>query len=166
MGFNLNIPAKSFVVNNFSIFWPTLNRTLDARENRNEAPIALQSLLPKRRADDITVAEGTRDVVFILGSRPQDDDFILWLGPKFEARGYSVFSDILTLQPGHRWRKEVSRALEVRAAKVVVVASEVTSRDDQVMDMVDKAIGVAKTVADPKFIIPLRMEDSVRIDGL
>lgn len=143
-----------------------LNRTLDARENRNEAPKVLQSLLPERLADGTTVARGARDVIFILGSRPQDDDFILWLGPKLEAQGYSVFSDILTLQPGHRWRKEVSRALEVRAAKVVVVASEVTSRDDQVMDMVDKAIEVAKTVADPKFIIPLRMVNSVRIDGL
>ena len=32
MGFNLNIPAKSFVVNNFCILWPTLVRAIKARE--------------------------------------------------------------------------------------------------------------------------------------
>ena len=31
MGFNLNIPAKSFVVNNFCILWPTLNSTFRTR---------------------------------------------------------------------------------------------------------------------------------------
>ena len=36
MGFNLNIPAKSFVVNNFCILWPTLFKTeINRGENMN-----------------------------------------------------------------------------------------------------------------------------------
>jgi hypothetical protein len=143
-----------------------LHRTLDERERRNEAPAVLQSLLPKKPNGPEQFDESPRDVVFILSSRPHDDEFVLWLGPKLEAHGYTVFADILTLEPGHRWRKEINRALEYRAARVLVVASETTGQNDQLLDTIDKAGEIAHALEAEKFIIPLRMKNGVRIDGL
>lgn len=85
-----------------------LNRALDARERRNEAPPVLQSLLPKRQEEGVEVQDAAKDVIFILGSRPHDDDFILWLGPKLEARGYSVLLDVYA---GRRARRFFSISL-------------------------------------------------------
>jgi hypothetical protein len=49
-----------------------------------------------------------RDVIFISKGTPEDDQFVLWLVPRLEAAGYRVFADILTLEPGDRWRKEIT----------------------------------------------------------
>lgn len=143
-----------------------LDKTLDEREARNQAPTVLRNLLPKtkRAPEDEVIAE--RDVVFLIGSRPNDDEFILWLGPKLESHGYTVFSELLTLEPGTRWRKEVNLALQHRGAKVLVTASDSSSRDDHVLDLIDKAIEVGQSITDSKYVIPLRVENSIRLDGL
>lgn len=143
-----------------------LNRTLDERERRAKPPEVLASLLPRIVGEPGEALEPSRDILFLLGSRPNDDPFLLWLGPKLEAHGYRVFSDLITLEPGDRWRKEVHRALENRAAKVLIPASPATQRDDGLLDLVDKAADLARTVGDPRFIVPLRMEDGAKIEGL
>jgi hypothetical protein len=43
-----------------------------------------------------------RTVVFISKATPGDDEFALWLAPRLEAAGYTVFADIVTLEPGER----------------------------------------------------------------
>jgi len=53
-----------------------------------------------------------RRVVFISKGTPDDDQFVLWLAPRLEAHGYRVFADILTLQAGDRWRKEITDTLQ------------------------------------------------------
>lgn len=143
-----------------------LNRTLDERSRKVQPPEILASLLPRATAEPDLKADSPRDILFILGTRPADDQFILWLGPKLEAHGYKVFSELMTLEPGDRWRKEVYRALEHRAVKVLVPASPATRQDDGLMDVVDKAGEVAKALEDPRFVIPLKMEEGSRIDGL
>lgn len=151
---------------NATVLETVLNRTLDERDQRLQPPPVLASLLPPAAAEPEPTIEPARDVLFLLGSRPADDQFILWLGPKLEAHGYRIFSEIMTLEPGDRWRKEVYRALEHRAAKVLVTASSATRQDDGLLDMVDKAGEVASALQDPRFIIPLRMEEGSKIDGL
>lgn len=143
-----------------------LNRTLDKRSKRAQPPTILSSLLPRAGSDPGSTKEAARDVLFILGTRPADDQFILWLGPKLEALGYRVFSELMTLEPGDRWRKEVYRALEHRAVKVLVPTSPATRQDDGLMDVIDKAGEVAKVLEDPRFVIPLRMDEGSRIEGL
>jgi hypothetical protein len=49
-----------------------------------------------------------RDIVFISKGTPDDDDFVLWLAPRLEAHGYKTFADILSLEAGDRWRREIS----------------------------------------------------------
>lgn len=88
------------------------------------------------------------------------------MGPKLESHGYSVFSELLTLEPGARWRKEVNLALQHRGAKVLVTASAHSSTDDHVLDLIDKAAETGQSLSDSKYIIPLRLEDSIRLDGL
>jgi hypothetical protein len=41
------------------------------------------------------------------------------LPPGWKAAGYNVFADILTLEPGDRWRKEITNTLQTRAIKIV-----------------------------------------------
>lgn len=107
-----------------------------------------------------------RDVLFILKASPTDDEFALWLAPKLEAEGYQVFADILTLQPGDRWRREVSRAIESRAAKVLLVCRNATADDQAMQDDIDIALDVAKELGDDRFIIQLKLEQGRKIKGL
>jgi hypothetical protein len=78
-------------------------------------PQVLATLLPTPVKDGRLLDPPARNVLFIIKSSPLDDEFALWLAPKLEAEGYRVFADILTLQPGDRWRREINRALEHRA---------------------------------------------------
>ncbi len=143
-----------------------LNSALDERERKEKPPEILASLLPRFVAEAEEAPEPSRDVLFLLGSRPGDDPFTLWLGPKLEAHGYRVFSELLTLEPGDRWRKEVHHALERRAVKVLVPAGPATQRDDGLMDLVDKANELARSIGDARFIIPLRMAEGAKIEGM
>ena len=43
------------------------------------------------------VPKAERAVVFISKATPGDDEFVLWLAPRLEAEGYTVFADILSL---------------------------------------------------------------------
>lgn len=136
----------------------------DALPKPAPVPTALARLLPALTNPD--VEPPARDVLFILKASPSDDEFALWLAPKLEAEGYHVFADILTLQPGDRWRREVSRALEHRAAKVLLVCRNATVDDQAMQDDIDIALDVAKAIDDNRFIIQLKLEQGRKIKGL
>jgi hypothetical protein len=142
-----------------------LNRALNDREQR-QAPQVLQELLPKpaNRADETNTVE--RDTLFLIGASSVHDQFLLWLGPKLEAHGYRVFSELLTLEPGARWRRETAAALEHSAVKVLAVAAAATAADEGAMDLIDRAMALAEKLDDPRLIIPLRYEEGAKIDGL
>ncbi|RVA54275.1 TIR domain-containing protein, partial [Mesorhizobium sp. M7A.F.Ca.US.001.01.1.1] len=95
-----------------------------------------------------------------------DDEFTLWLAPKLEAEGYRVFADILTLQPGDRWRRPINQALQYRAAKVLLICRDATLDDPNVQDDLDIALEVAKEIPDSRFIIPLRLGLGKKIKGV
>ncbi|QFT61799.1 hypothetical protein FIU91_02565 [Roseivivax sp. THAF30] len=143
-----------------------MGRALDRHDQERRPPPILRDLLPNSSASPADAVEPTSDTLFLIGVRPLHDQFLLWLGPKLEAHGYGVFSEIMTLEPGDRWRKETAIALEHRAAKVLVAVSSETRADDNVMDMVDRAKSLADALEDPRLIIPLRLEDGAKIDGL
>jgi hypothetical protein len=131
-------------------------------------PAPLASLLPIVGAEEVSTTgrRAIRDTIFFIKSSPVDDEFTLWLAPKLEAEGYRVFSDILTLQPGDRWRREINQALQYRAAKVLLVCRNVTLADPNVQDDIDIALEISKELGDPRFIIPLRLEPSQKIKGV
>ncbi|MCG7509032.1 toll/interleukin-1 receptor domain-containing protein [Mesorhizobium retamae] len=129
------------------------------------APPVLANLLPKAQGS-ATAAPAVRDTIFLLKASPIDDEFALWLGPKLEAEGYRVFADILTLQPGDKLRRQINQALQYRAAKVLLVWRDATLADQHVQDDLDIALEIAKEIEDPRFIIPLRLEQGKKIKGL
>ena len=67
-----------------------------------------------------------RNVVFISKATPGDDEFVLWLAPRLEAAGYTVFADILNLEGGIRWRKEVTNTLQTRGIKMLLCCRDST----------------------------------------
>ena len=127
----------------------------------------LSRLIPPAAPADPTAPDAVeRDVIFIIKASPVDDEFTLWLAPKLEAEGYQVFADILTLQPGDRWRREINAALRHRAAKVLLLCRDSTLDNDNVQDDLDIALERAKELGDQRFVLPLRMETFRRIKGL
>jgi hypothetical protein len=131
-------------------------------------PSVLARLLPtppsaSAKPDD---APAQHDVIFLLKASPIDDEFALWLAPKLEAEGYRVFADILTLQPGDRWRREINAALQYRAAKVLLVCKNATLEDPHVLDDLEIALDVAQERGDKRFIVPLRLESFRKVKGL
>lgn len=78
--------------------------------------------------------------MFISKATPGDDEFVLWLAPRLEAAGYNVFADILSLEPGDRWRKHVTYTLQENAAKLLLCCSDATLDKNGVQE----EIGIAE----------------------
>lgn len=127
-------------------------------------PAVLANLLPP--SDDTETVDLARDTIFLIKASPIDDEFALWLAPKLEAEGYRVFADILTLEPGDRWRRQINQALQHRAAKVLLVCRDATLADPHVLDDLDIALELSNELGDSRFIIPLRLEPGKKIKGV
>lgn len=141
-----------------------------ALKKPGDLPPALAALFPAQTSGGAPAAASpaplSRDVVFLIKASPVDDEFVLWLAPKLEAEGYRVFADILTLQPGDRWRREINLALQHRAAKVLLICRDSTLADTHVQDDLDIALEVGKDLNDKRFIIPLRLEAGKKVKGI
>lgn len=108
----------------------------------------------------------TRNIVFISKATPEDDDFVLWLAPRLEAAGYTVFADILTLEPGDRWRREITGTLQNKAVKMLLCCRDVTLDKIGVQEEIGIALDLVKELNDPRFIIPLRLEPFKKLFGI
>jgi len=109
---------------------------------------------------------GTREIVFISKGTPEDDEFVLWLAPRLEAGGYVVFADILSLEPGDRWRKQVTGTLQNKAVKMLLCCRDATLDKNGVQEEIGIAEDLVKELKDPRFIIPLRLEKFKKIFGI
>jgi hypothetical protein len=107
-----------------------------------------------------------RDTVFISKATPEDDEFVLWLAPRLEAAGYKVFADILNLEPGDRWRKEVTNALQNNSIKMLLCCRDATLEKIGVQEEIAIAEDLSKELKDPRFIIPLRLEKFKKLFGI
>ncbi len=108
----------------------------------------------------------SRDAIFLSKATPLDNEFALWLAPRLEAAGYTVFCDILTLTAGDRWRTEITSNLRQRAAKMLLVSKNDTLQATGVLEELEIACDLAKSIPDPKFIIPLRMKAFDKVFGM
>lgn len=107
-----------------------------------------------------------RDILFISKATPGDDEFVLWLAPKLEAAGYKVFADILTLEPGDRWRKEITLTLQNRGIKMLLCCRDSTLAAAGVLEEIEIGVDLTKELGDPRFIIPLRLESFKKVFGI
>lgn len=107
-----------------------------------------------------------RTTIFISKATPGDDEFALWLAPRLEAAGYTVFADILSLEPGDRWRKEVTGALQKKAVKMLLCCRDPTLEKNGVQEEIGIAEDLVKELKDPRFIIPLQLEPFKKLFGI
>ncbi|GLR84361.1 toll/interleukin-1 receptor domain-containing protein [Bradyrhizobium iriomotense] len=107
-----------------------------------------------------------RNVVFISKATPGDDEFALWLAPRLEAAGYAVYADIIRLDPGTRWRQELTTTLQSKAIKMLLCGRDSTLTRNGVQEEIGIAEDLARELKDPKFIIPLRLEPYKKIFGI
>jgi hypothetical protein len=107
-----------------------------------------------------------RDVLFISKATPGDDEFALWLAPRLEAEGYAVYADIIHLDPGARWRNELTTTLQNRAIKMLLCCNDETLASMGVQEEIAIAEDLAKELEDPKFIIPLRLARFKKLFGI
>lgn len=107
-----------------------------------------------------------RTVVFLSKATPGDDEFAMWLAPRLEAEGYVVFADILALQPGDRWRREITETLQNRAVKMLLCCRDSTLAKEGVQEEIGIALDLCKSIGDKNFLIPLRLEPYRKIFGI
>ena len=106
----------------------------------------------------VNAEHNMRGIVFISKATPEDDEFVLWLAPRLEAAGYSVFADILTLEPGDRWRREITNTLQNKAVKMLLCCRDATLNKIGVQEEIGIASDLVKELKDPRFIIPFRLD--------
>jgi len=107
-----------------------------------------------------------RNTIFISKATPGDDEFVLWLAPRLEAAGCTVFADILTLEPGDRWRKQVTGTLQNDAVKMLLCCRDSSLDKTGVQEEIGIAEDLVKELKDPRFIIPLRLEKFKKLFGI
>jgi hypothetical protein len=112
------------------------------------------------------VSRTTRSVEFISKATPEDDDFVLWLAPRLEAAGYIVFADILSIDPGDRWRKEITDTLQNKAVTMLLCCRDATLNKTGVQEEIGIASDLVKELKDPRFIIPLRLAPFKKVFGI
>lgn len=110
--------------------------------------------------------ESIRDVIFITKATPEDNEFTEWLAPRLEAAGYKVFADILNLEAGERWRKTLTRTLQDRAAKQLLICTDVGLQKNGVQEEIGIATDVSREIKDDRFIIPLRVKRFRKVFGM
>jgi hypothetical protein len=128
--------------------------------------VLVLSSVPPNTVGSSAAPKVDRNVVFISKATPGDDEFALWLAPKLEAEGYTVFADILSLDAGTRWRSEVTKTLQERSIKTLLCCRDSTLASDGVQEEIGIALDLVKELKDPKFIIPLRLEPFKKLFGI
>jgi hypothetical protein len=89
-------------------------RTLINPSSKSLAGVEGEQRPIETQAADIA-SQHAGNVLFLSKATRGDDEFALWLASKLEAAGYTVFADILKLQPCDRRRKEITSAYKAPA---------------------------------------------------
>lgn len=99
-----------------------------------------------------------RSALFISHATPEDNHFVRWLGARLTAMGYEVWADVMRLQGGVDWARELESALRQRAVKVLLVCTPGGLEKQGVRNEIEIAAQLARQLQDASFIIPLRLD--------
>lgn len=100
-----------------------------------------------------------RSSIFISHANPENNDFAIWLGTQLTLAGYEVWSDVTKLIGGEEFWDDIEDTIRNRAAKVIVVVSNVSQSKKGVLDEVNCAISVERAEARAGFVLPVRLDD-------
>jgi TIR domain len=100
-----------------------------------------------------------RNLVFISHANPEDNDFVTWLAGQLALSGYSVWSDVAKLVGGESFWDDIENTIRQQAAKVVVVLSKAAQTKPGVLDEIDLAVRVERSLGLNHFILPVKIDD-------
>jgi TolB-like protein/Tfp pilus assembly protein PilF len=103
-----------------------------------------------------------RDTIFISHATPDDNDFVRWLCAQLAGRGFVVWADLLQLKGGTPFWTSIEDVLRKRTVKVIFVVSRrsVDPARSGVRNELSVADGLRRSLRDPEFIVPLRIDDT------
>lgn len=100
-----------------------------------------------------------RDKIFISHANPEDNEFARWLTLRLVTEGYPVWCDLVKLQGGEDFWKDIEHAIRERTIKFVYVLSRVSNVKEGPL----QELAVAKAVASKHklhdFIIPVHIDN-------
>src|SRR5262249_48251852 len=93
---------------------------------------------------------------------PDDNQFVRWLGSRLTGHGYKVWADLFALSGGTPFWSSIEAALRNEAQKVIFVVSKESISPDRtsVRNEISVADSIRKSIKDPGFIIPVRLDDT------
>ncbi len=102
-----------------------------------------------------------RDTIFISHATPEDNDFVRWLGARLTGNGYKVWADLFGLKGGTPFWNTIEDALRKHACKVIFVVTKTSVNPVRqgIRNELSVADALRKSLADPAFIIPVRLDD-------
>lgn len=113
--------------------------------------------IPTRTAQTSTTVE--RNVVFISHANPRDNEFAVWLAQQLTLCGYSVWCDVRDLSAGDKFWDDIEDCIRLRSAKFIVVLSRTSQAASGVLDEIDLAIRVERSLQLVRFVLPVRLDD-------
>lgn len=111
------------------------------------------------RDNDAEVVAPARQTVFISHANSEDNEFAAWLGTRLIGAGYQVWSDLLRLVGGEPFWRDIGDAIKDHAVVVVLVLSRASVLKPGVLDEIALAVATARKLQNPRFIIPVRLDD-------
>jgi TIR domain len=122
----------------------------------------MQESIGRKTAEATHEVLATRDTVFISHATPDDNDFVRWLGARLTGHGYKVWADLFELRGGAPFWNSIEEALRHHAYKMIFVVSEKSIDPNRtgVRNELSVADTLKKTLKDPEFIIPVRIDDT------
>lgn len=102
-----------------------------------------------------------RKVVFISHANPEDNAIAAWYGARLAGAGYEVWTDLTKLLGGEEMWLDIDDALRFHARKVVALLSRsaVDPQKEGIRAELDRAQVYRKQLNDPRFIVPVRIDD-------
>lgn len=113
----------------------------------------------KQKAKSESSKDDNRDnLVFVCHSSPGDDEFAKWLSFQLINAGYSVWCDLLHLQPGAEYEKTTKDIIQKKASKFLYIISKDSSNDLRSLDQLQIAYDKMKSDGLDHFVIPLELD--------
>lgn len=103
-----------------------------------------------------------RETIFISHAKPEDNDFVLWLGSRLIGEGYRPWAELTDLEGGSPFWANIESILHEEAVRFVSVVSRHSVATDRrgFRSELSIADGVGRQLGDDKFIIPVRLDDT------
>ncbi len=99
--------------------------------------------------------------IFISHAKPEDNEFVKWLGARLTGEGYRVWAELLDSTGGRPFWADIEVAIREHSVKFISVVSKSSIASDRRGFRNELSIADARgrTLKDAGFIIPIKLED-------